>query len=79
MDKINEITLLFATYGAAITQAQAARLLNRTTARIAQQIKENKLETIDCLGVKMVTLRSIIKIVSPSFPRRPCSATASKN
>ena len=60
-EKINELSLLYGLNGPMITQAQASRLLNRSTARIAQMIKEKKLKTVPCLGLNMVTLVSIIQ------------------
>lgn len=60
-EEIQKISLLFTEYGPSITQSQTAKLLKRSTARIAQMIKEGKLEIVPCMGIRMVTIRSIIK------------------
>lgn len=59
-DKITEISMLYSKKGAMLTQAQTSRLLSKSTARIAQMIEEGKLEAVECLGINMVTLSSII-------------------
>lgn len=60
-EKIKEISLLYGEKGPMITQAQASRLLRKSTARIAQMIDEHKLEAVNCLDVNMITLSSIIQ------------------
>ena len=60
-EKIKEKSLLYSEKGAMITQAQTSRLLSKTTARIAQMVKEEKLEAVSCLGTNMITIASIIQ------------------
>lgn len=62
-EKMQEISMMYSKNGPMLTQAQTSRLLSKTTARIAQMVKEKKLEGVECLGVKMVTLSSIINYI----------------
>lgn len=65
---------IFMETGPMITQAQAARLLHLSRARISQMIQEKKLEEKEILSVKMITIRSVIKLL-PNSPDRSDVAT----
>lgn len=62
MNNIEELTRITAEYGVIVTKAKAAKMLNKTGPRIAQMVKEGKLEEIEFLETKHITFRSIIKL-----------------
>lgn len=76
-EKIKEISLLYSEKGAMITQAQTSRLLSKSRARIAQMIEEGKLEAVNCLGINMITLSSIIQYVKTE--KKPTYTRSDKN
>lgn len=59
-EQLQEIIKIHAQKGGLLTQAQTARIFGVDPARITQMIKEKKIESVTCLGVRMVTIASII-------------------
>lgn len=78
-EELQKTALIFSKYGAMMTQAQAARTLKRTTARIAQMVNEGKLQAIPIAGVRMIPISDLIKLEedTSTFPL-PCPATAAE-